>query len=121
MPMTAELYQTMAARTMRSYENFDVSPEEISLIVGTIGLCGEAGEVAEVVKKGIFHLDGNFDLAPLRKELGDVCWYLACICTACGIDLGEVMVENITKLQTRYPNGFTVQDSIDRVDVKDGK
>lgn len=76
-----------------------------TLLNGVLGLTGEAGEVADLVKKGIFHEKG-IDPDSLKKELGDVLWYIALICEACGFDLDEIMTVNVLKLQCRYPDGF---------------
>lgn len=75
------------------------------LLNGVLGLTGEAGEVSGLVKKGIFHEKG-IDLERLKKECGDVMWYVAMICEACGFNLDDVMQTNIDKLIARYPNGF---------------
>jgi NTP pyrophosphatase (non-canonical NTP hydrolase) len=75
------------------------------LLNGALGLTGEAGEVSDLVKKGIFHEKG-IDLEHLKKELGDCAWYLAMICDACGFALDDVMQTNIDKLKERYPEGF---------------
>lgn len=83
------------------------------LICGVMGLTGEAGEVADLVKKGIYHGHG-IDMVHLERELGDVCWYIAQICDACGFDLGTVMSCNIEKLKKRYPEGFTEERSLHR-------
>ena len=64
---------------------------------GVLGLTGEAGEVSDLVKKGIFHEKG-IDLEHLKKECGDVLWYVAMICEACGFNLDDVMQTNIDKL-----------------------
>lgn len=58
-----------------------------------------------LVKKGIFYEKG-IDLEHLKKECGDVMWYIAMICEACGFNLDDVMQTNIDKLIARYPNGF---------------
>lgn len=42
----------------------------------------------------------------MKKELGDVMWYVAMICHAMGFDLDDVMQTNIDKLKARYPGGF---------------
>lgn len=75
------------------------------LLNGVLGLTGEAGEVSDLVKKGIFHEKG-IDLEHLKKECGDVMWYIAMICEACGFNLDDVMQTNIDKLIARYPDGF---------------
>lgn len=70
-----------------------------------LGLCGEAGEVAEQVKKHFFH-GHELDKRHMIEELGDVAWYLAVLCDAIGSDLDTVMEENLKKLEQRYPEGF---------------
>jgi NTP pyrophosphatase (non-canonical NTP hydrolase) len=80
-----------------------------------LGLASEAGEVAEMVKKGIFHQHG-LGREKLKKELGDVLWYIAALCTKLEVDMGEIMQGNIDKLKQRYPNGYSAVDSINRVD-----
>lgn len=69
------------------------------------GVLGLTGEVSDLVKKGIFHEKG-IDLEHLKKECGDVMWYIAMICEACGFNLDDVMQTNIDKLIARYPDGF---------------
>lgn len=83
------------------------------LVNGVMGLSGEAGEVSELVKKHIFN-GHAIDRDKMEKELGDVCWYIAMICHALGLNLEDVMRVNIDKLKKRYPNGFSEQDSINR-------
>ena len=85
-----------------------------TLIHGVLGLTGESGEVADLVKKGIFHEKG-IDMDHLKKELGDVMWYIALICDACGFNLDDIMMLNVLKLQRRYPDGF----STDRANHRD--
>lgn len=83
------------------------------LMVATLGLAGESGEVADLVKKHIGH-GHELDLYALEKELGDVLWYVAEICTALDLELSEVARANISKLKARYPEGFTTDRSINR-------
>lgn len=84
-----------------------------------LGVAGEGGEVADVVKKHVFH-GHPFDREKVKGELGDVLWYVAMLARACDTDLNEIAQMNIEKLRKRYPNGFTKQDSIKRVDVAEG-
>lgn len=71
-----------------------------------LGLAGEAGEVADVVKKVAYH---DLPLADhedaLIKELGDIAWYLALAADALHYDLATVLSENLTKLRNRHPSG----------------
>ena len=71
-----------------------------------LGLVGEAGEVADLVKKGIYHQHG-LDRDKLIKEIGDVQWYVAALCSTLGVTLEHVMARNIEKLQARYPEGYS--------------
>lgn len=106
--MHADEYQTLALRT----EAPGRSPRE-RLLNAALGLCGEAGEFADTLKKAEFH-GHTLDSAELRKELGDVLWYAALACDALGIGMGEVMAQNIAKLRQRYPQGFSSERSINR-------
>lgn len=71
-----------------------------------LGLAGETGEVLEKIKKMIRDKDGVFhatleDLGELKKELGDVLWYLSAIAYYNGASLGEIAATNLTKLEDR--------------------
>lgn len=116
--MSANVYQALAARTLIDKPDFEISDPEIMLVWNALGLTDEAGEVAGAIKKGVLHQHG-LDRDKVAKELGDVCWYIAALCTILGLDLGEVMQANIDKLRVRYPNGYKPADSLARVDVQD--
>jgi NTP pyrophosphatase (non-canonical NTP hydrolase) len=88
---------------------------ERRLIVAALGLAGEAGEFANLVKKMTAH-GHEFDPEALKDELGDVLWYLSEAATAAGLDLNEIAQENVDKLLKRYPEGFSQEDSINRKD-----
>ena len=85
------------------------------LINGVMGLCGESGEAIDLVKK---HLaQGHaLDRDALIKELGDVAWYLAETAYALDVSLEEVFERNIAKLKARYPQGFDVERSENRME-----
>jgi NTP pyrophosphatase (non-canonical NTP hydrolase) len=75
-----------------------------NLLYPTLGLCGEAGEVAEKIKKMVRDDAGVLSAerrAALSKELGDVLWYLAQLATEAGLDLDEVARTNLDKLLSR--------------------
>ena len=111
--MTGNEYQQLAMRTNDGLNRLrleDAIANQGDILVsqllnGALGLTGEAGEVSDLVKKGIFHEKG-IDLEHLKKECGDVLWYVAMICEACGFSLDDVMQTNIDKLIARYPDGF---------------
>lgn len=73
------------------------------MVHAALGLAGESGEVSDLVKKHIFH-EKKLDLEHLKKELGDVCWYIALMCDALETDFEEIMQLNIDKLSRRYTN-----------------
>lgn len=87
--------------------------EKDVLINGVMGLCGESGEVIDLVKK---HLaQGHpLDKEKIAKELGDVAWYLAETAYAIGYPLEEILQMNIDKLKIRYPDGFDPEKSMNR-------
>jgi NTP pyrophosphatase (non-canonical NTP hydrolase) len=78
-----------------------------------------AGRCAEHVKKTIFHRHPDHDTLKLnlRKELGDLQWYLAQAADVIGASLEDIATENIEKLQKRYPQGFSSKDSAERKDA----
>ena len=79
-----------------------------NLLYPTLGLCGEAGEVAEKVKKMLRDDDGVLTAErreALAKELGDVLWYVAQVATEAELDLQEVADANLRKLLSRQERG----------------
>jgi len=88
-------------------------PDLGELFNGSLGLTGESGEVADMIKKYIFH-GHDLDKKALVKELGDVCWYVALLAHAIDVDFEEILSLNIDKLKSRYPEGFSESASINR-------
>jgi NTP pyrophosphatase (non-canonical NTP hydrolase) len=84
-----------------------------SLVFGSLALCGEAGELANYVKKVRWH-EHEFDTAKVVEELGDMLWYIAYISTKLGVSLSLVATDNLTKLEKRYPEGFDPERSKNR-------
>lgn len=76
----------------------------LSLIYGVVGMCGEAGEASELVKKNAFH-GHTLDCKHLASELGDVLWYIAYTADDLGYPLSAIMAINQEKLAKRYPDG----------------
>jgi NTP pyrophosphatase (non-canonical NTP hydrolase) len=92
-------------------------PREVGLSYPALGLAGEAGEVAEHVKKSI--RDDGGVVTPERrealgKELGDVLWYLAQLATELELDLDEVADANLQKLRSRQLRGVLSGSGDDR-------
>jgi NTP pyrophosphatase (non-canonical NTP hydrolase) len=89
------------------------------LMTAAFGMSAEAGEFTEVVKK-IF-LQGKpyteENIFHMKRELGDLCWYLAQACMALDISFEQVLEMNYEKLSARYPEGaFDVYRSENRKD-----
>lgn len=77
------------------------------ILVWALGLAGEAGEVADLLKKVHGH-GKTYEPVKMLKELGDVLWYLSNLADAHGFTLEQVAHANVAKLRARYPAGFTV-------------
>lgn len=103
LPMDFNAYQKKAKSTA-------VYPIEYAIIYPTLGLCGESGEVAEKIKKWIrdskrTDIISEDRLVLLRKELGDVLWYIANLASDLGFSLQDIAKENIEKLADRENRG----------------
>ncbi len=101
-------YQKLAMRTL----NPEIDKKEL-ILNASMGLCGESGEVIDLVKKHLFQ-GHDLDEDVLIKELGDVAWYLAEAATALNVNLSEILEKNIKKLENRFPDGFNSNRSINR-------
>lgn len=112
--MTPNEYQKAALRTESTLQVEDGEDHTLlRLLHGILGMSGETGECADLVKKHIYQ---GHDLDPehVAKELGDVCWYIAVAADALGYDFETILEMNIDKLKARYKDGFTVQESLHR-------
>lgn len=108
--MNVNEYQKLAMTT----KNPELQGRDL-LINSVMGLCGESGEVIDLVKKHVSH-NHPLNREKLIDELGDVAWYLAECATALDLTLEEVLIKNIEKLKKRYPEGFSTERSINRVE-----
>ena len=89
------------------------------LLTAAVGMSAEAGEFTEVVKKMIFQGKpvNEENLFHLKRELGDIMWYVSQACIGLDISLEEVIQMNFEKLSARYPEGaFTIERSENRVE-----
>jgi NTP pyrophosphatase (non-canonical NTP hydrolase) len=87
-------------------ETSGISPER--LLTAALGICAEGGEFTEIVKKCIFQgkpMDEH-TIYHLKREMGDVLWYIAQGCIALDTSIEDVLYMNIEKLEGRYPDGF---------------
>jgi NTP pyrophosphatase (non-canonical NTP hydrolase) len=105
--MNMNEYQKLAQRTA----NTKLPSAKIEN--GILGLNGESGECADIVKKCLFQ-GHELDREKLIEELGDVLWYCAELAAGLGVGLEEVARRNIDKLRRRYPEGFDPERSVNR-------
>ena len=87
------------------------------LLTAAVGMSAESGEFTEVVKKMIFQGKpvNEENLFHLKRELGDVMWYVAQACMALDTSFDEIVEMNVEKLKARYPGGeFDVYKSENR-------
>jgi NTP pyrophosphatase (non-canonical NTP hydrolase) len=131
--MDADTYQRLAARTLIDGPDFEISPRDFMAVWDALGIGGEAGELADLVrtmiaeefsilmttlkvagtagttvdniKKSIMHQRG-LNVDKIKRELGDELWYIAALCTTLGFSMSEVMQINVDKLKARYPDGW---------------
>ncbi len=105
-------YQLACLRTTDSSRS-----QHDRVVIATLGLVGEAGEFADALKKQIGHGHPT-DHAILRTELGDVLFYVAELCNVMGWSMQELADRQVAKSWIRYPEGFTTEASVHRVDVE---
>ena len=94
--MTLNEYQRKARSTA-------IYPASCAILDPTLGMVGEAGEVANKVKKIL--RDNKFDRDDIAKELGDVLWYLAILAKDLGFNLSDIAYDNLKKLEDRQKRG----------------
>ena len=105
--MTANLYQVMASRTI----NKELNDSELTLHA-LHGMVGEIGEISSIYQK--VYQGHDLDNNHIKKEVGDLLWFVAEFCTCHDWTLDDVMELNIDKLMKRYPEGFTAENSLHR-------
>ncbi len=87
------------------------------LLTASVGMCAEAGEFTEIVKKIIFQGKPvtEENMFHMKRELGDIMWYVAQACMGLNVSLDEIIEMNVEKLEKRYPGGsFDVHYSENR-------
>lgn len=95
-PMSMNEYQAMASKTA-------IYPLQHQILYPALGLAGEAGEVANKVKKMI--RDNKFDRDGIAAELGDVLWYVSALARDLNIDMQDLAMQNLEKLFSRKERG----------------
>jgi NTP pyrophosphatase (non-canonical NTP hydrolase) len=121
----AEFVNAVTSQQSKDHEAFVYRVQELEgqgfpserLLTASVGMCAEAGEFTEVVKKIVFQGKpvNEDNLFHLKRELGDIMWYVMQACMGLGTDLNEIIEMNVEKLASRYPDGaFDVHFSENR-------
>lgn len=105
--MEIKEFQNLSTRTMNQ------NGAENNCILGMIG---EMGEVVDLYKK-VTYQGHPYNKEKLVEEIGDVLFYIANYATVNDIDLSDCLKRNVDKLRKRFPNGFSEEDSLKRVDT----
>lgn len=102
-------YQMLAKRTI----NGDLTDGQAELHA-LHGMSAEVGEIHALYQK--MYQGHKIEGEHLKKEIGDLLWFIAELCTVCGFDMGKIAEMNIDKLLARYPDGFEAERSINRAE-----
>jgi len=120
-----EFVDAVTSNESKNSESFSVRLRELyseglpveRLLTAAVGMSAESGEFTEIVKKMIFQGKpvNEENLFHLKRELGDIMWYVAQACMALDTDFNEIIEMNVDKLKSRYPGGeFDVHYSENR-------
>jgi NTP pyrophosphatase (non-canonical NTP hydrolase) len=117
-----EFVDAVTSEQSKDYEAFIYRLQELEgqefpserLLTAAVGMSAEAGEFTEIVKKIIFQGKpvNEENLFHLKRELGDIMWYVAQACMGLNVSLEEIIQMNFEKLSARYPEGsFSIERS----------
>ena len=119
-----EFVDAVTSKESKSYADFDRRLFDLQkdvqverLLTVALGICAEGGEFTEVVKKIVFQGKpvNKDNIFHMKRELGDIMWYVAQACMALNTDFDEIIEMNVDKLKARYPGGeFNVYQSENR-------
>jgi NTP pyrophosphatase (non-canonical NTP hydrolase) len=104
-------YQELASRTEKVLTKFE------RVVHAQLGTSSESGEIADAIKKHYIY-GKELDVANIKEEVGDMMWYLALFANALDFTLEDAAKENIEKLRKRYPEKYTDQLAVERLDKK---
>jgi NTP pyrophosphatase (non-canonical NTP hydrolase) len=123
--MTPNQFQQQCLRTEMTpdFIKSDFSPPPADrttarLLHGMIGICTEAGELQDMMKRHLFY-GKALDHTNVMEECFDVLWYIALCLDASGYTLEQAMERGIAKLRARYPAGFTAEAALCRDTVQE--
>lgn len=100
--MDLKSYQKFCKRIAKKFTS-----REKEILTWGLGIAGEAGDVASCIKKTFAHRNNQKN--GIKENLGDTLWYLAAIANFFGWDLEDIINENVSKLNKRFPRGFKIK------------
>ena len=103
--MTINEYQKRSYTNIKPHTDFKDEALDYS-----IGLCEETGEVMNHIKHKFWGSE-SIDRNKFAKEIGDVLWYLSALCTLFNLDLEAIAKLNIEKLEYRFKDGYSIENS----------
>lgn len=106
--MNLKEYQEKSKRTL----NLSLT-ERDQLANMIMGVQGESGEVADIIKKHLYQ-GHELDILHIREEIGDTMFYIVNLCNILYIELEDLLYENNNKLLKRFPEGFSKERSVNR-------
>ncbi len=109
--MDFQEYQKEAAGTFKPGET--IAEDRARLVNWALGIAGEGGELCNMIKHVVFHKE-QANRAEIAKELGDILWYVAAMCTSLGIDMATCGELNLAKLRHRHGGAFSFEGSAKR-------
>lgn len=86
---------------VNGFKNSKLTKNE-ALANWALGIGGESGEVVDCIKKSLFHGKGFENLDPVKKELGDLLWYVFALSSELDLDIEDILQTNIDKLRSRH-------------------
>lgn len=114
--VSAEDIMSVYSTIVNFTRNRDLSLEE-EFNNYLLGLNGEVGELTDIIKKIKYH-GKEFDAVEIMLELGDILYYLTAMCNILGWDIYDIMLNNNAKLMDRYKNGYSIEQSLNRIEEK---
>lgn len=111
--MNPRQYQQLCVRTCVPQEQLLLTVDQRDLLHGAMGLCTEAGELQDQLKRSFFY-GKKLDMVNIQEELGDALWYIGMVCERLGLSMEKIMEQNIEKLRVRFPEKFTAENALSR-------
>lgn len=108
-------YQQAALRTWKSFDTREIDGPTMELLHSALLIADEAGELVSPIKKYVIY-NKPLDIENVKEELGDLMYGIVVMADTLGIDIKEILFNNIDKLKQRYPEGYSDEDAVLRRD-----